>query len=136
MTYDRLMAIEIFKIYPHIGDKERLEVVPGITVKMDSLRLLTFKKSLICEKCGLIGSYFAVERHKYGNTATYHLNLYAYTWEGEVLMTKDHIIPKSKGGRDTLDNMQTLCIRCNQEKGDGVNDVIPKPKMLTNRDRG
>lgn len=32
-------------------------------------------------------------------------------------MTKDHITPKSKGGLDKIENMQTMCIVCNQEKG-------------------
>ena len=29
----------------------------------------------------------------------------------------DHILPISKGGKSTMDNLQTLCRRCNDEKG-------------------
>jgi hypothetical protein len=32
-------------------------------------------------------------------------------------MTKDHKQPKSKGGADHIDNMQTLCCTCNELKG-------------------
>lgn len=32
----------------------------------------------------------------------------------------DHIIPWSKGGETTLDNLQTLCSRCNIGKSDSV----------------
>lgn len=34
-----------------------------------------------------------------------------------VQLEIDHIIPISKGGKTTYDNLQTLCHRCNMEKG-------------------
>ena len=33
-------------------------------------------------------------------------------------LTFDHILPKSKGGKDTLQNGQILCFRCNNLKAD------------------
>lgn len=33
-------------------------------------------------------------------------------------LTIDHIIPKSKGGDETWENLVTACIKCNNKKGD------------------
>jgi len=34
------------------------------------------------------------------------------------LMTIDHIVPKSRGGRNTWENLVVACKKCNQKKGD------------------
>lgn len=39
------------------------------------------------------------------------------TAQDGVKLEVDHIIPVSKGGKSTLDNLQTLCERCNRGKG-------------------
>ena len=36
----------------------------------------------------------------------------------EVLMTVDHILPKSKGGPHHIDNFQPMCMPCNMKKAD------------------
>lgn len=96
----------------------------GHVVRLSSLRLRTFKQhGVVCFGCGVEGSFFAMERH--GDQSTYHLNLYGIDKDGdEVLFTKDHIIPRSKGGRDVLWNMRTLCKMCNKIRGNG--DLIVK----------
>lgn len=77
---------------------------------------LFFIKGTKCTCCGIEGKYFAKEKRI--NDKLYHLNLYGIDDNGqEVLITKDHIIPKSKGGKDVLENYQTMCVRCNKEKG-------------------
>lgn len=47
-------------------------------------------------------------------------------------LTLDHVIPQSKGGPNTWDNLVTACKRCNNEKADltlkEYGKPIPKPK--------
>jgi len=117
-----------------LDNKEEF-ILDGDSIKLSSMRYRTFlNKGIKCVVCGIEGKYFAKERHYKVNKvkknkkiiskkrvtndkAPYHLNLYAIDDKGEeVLMTKDHIIPKSKGGSEKLDNMQTMCTFCNCEK--------------------
>lgn len=75
-----------------------------------------FTKGTKCICCGLEAKFFAKEKIS-GNTR-YHLNLYGIDETGEeILFTKDHIIPKSKGGKDCISNYQTMCVVCNMKKG-------------------
>lgn len=45
----------------------------------------------------------------------FHVDLYTKDFE---LMTIDHIIPKSKGGTNTIENLQPMCHTCNTKKAD------------------
>ena len=106
---------------PFIGKEDKL--FDGDAIHMDSLRYLTFATSGIeCVECGIKGLYFAKETDDcYSENPRYHLNLYAKNNKGkEVLMTKDHIIPKSLGGRNNIQNLQTMCCNCNYKKGSNL----------------
>jgi len=103
----------------------------GGMVRIWSLRLVTFlKRGTFCshEGCVYAGTYFAVERNprpeKKSNkpvhqlSETYHINLWGVTEDGSpVLMTHDHIVARSLGGSDKLENTQTMCCWHNWEKG-------------------
>jgi 5-methylcytosine-specific restriction endonuclease McrA len=41
-----------------------------------------------------------------------------YCGRSDLPLTIDHVIPKSKGGQDTWENLVTACIKCNNKKGD------------------
>lgn len=94
----------------------------GETIKANSQRYIVFKeKGCTCVKCGLTASYFALERHE--NQERFHLNLYGVNEHGnEVLFTKDHIMPKAHDGASKIVNYQTMCIICNNEKADSIED--------------
>lgn len=123
-TYYRLKKLSLDEVIPNISDdrknKPTMQVTDKESVKVFSVRLNTFKKGTVCVRCGIKGTHFWAERQHHGNTLKFHLNMYGTNTNGhEVLMTKDHILPKSKGGKNSLDNMQTMCIVCNQYKGNG-----------------
>lgn len=119
--YERLATLTLDNVMPRIG-------LPPLRHTMSfkkhelglySLRMRTFKQSgTTCVGCGANASYFAVERHRNGDTAKYHLNLYGIINDKEVMFTCDHVVARSKGGANDLTNTQTMCITCNSNKAD------------------
>lgn len=101
--------------------------VDGYLVHKDSWRYRTFyQKGLKCACCGREGRYFKLKVDS-NNVERGHFNLFA---KDGTLMTKDHIIPKSKGGPDCMDNFQTMCERCNRKKADVMPEVIPDVELV------
>lgn len=43
-----------------------------------------------------------------------------------VILEIDHIIPVSKGGMNTFDNLLTSCFECNRGKGASFIEIVPK----------
>jgi 5-methylcytosine-specific restriction endonuclease McrA len=41
-----------------------------------------------------------------------------YCSRADVTLTIDHIVPKSKGGDDSWENLVAACVKCNNKKGD------------------
>jgi len=95
----------------------------GFRVRMSSLRYQLFAQSLDCAACGIKGSFFLL-RYNGSKLEEWrgraHFNLWAECEDGTLmLMTKDHIVPHSRGGKNYLGNLQTMCARCNECKADG-----------------
>ena len=102
----------------HIKRKNTIEIDNNEIYLLSDRYLTFFRKGYECPCCGLKATHFALERS--GNAKRYHLNLYGSFGNEEVLFTKDHIVPKSRGGKDELSNYQTMCLKCNNKKGASV----------------
>jgi hypothetical protein len=124
---------EVFKYVP-VGvekkwdDRKRVEfVIPDgriFKVKVGSIRLVLFKENPSCVCCGITGSVVLLQRNTEEENP--HFNFYAVENDEikgysvltkQILMTKDHIQPVSKGGSNDLKNLQTMCENCNGLKG-------------------
>ena len=134
--YDRKGLYSVESVLSQVN-RDHPVIFDGDSMSMGSQRYYTFLKSLECCKCGLVGVFFAKERsaktikrpdgskYQVAISEPYHFNLYAVRkFEPkaphkrlDVLMTKDHIIPRSKGGPDELDNYRTMCSPCNGKRG-------------------
>lgn len=112
------LIYKLEEVLPYVkmsGRKEKKDF-DGDEIKITSDRLRTFKaKGTKCVCCGLEGNYF--KKDKNDKDKMYHFNLYGVKDGEPILMTKDHIIPKSKGGKNYIDNYQPMCEECNKKKG-------------------
>ena len=142
--YERAGIVAIDDVLPLILDPEVKKVTfCGHAVNVVSLRLQTFAtKGICCSNCGLTATHFAVERNE-GNS--WHLNLWAdrsAEGKGEMLMTHDHTLARGLGGADHIDNVTTMCRKCNFNKSIGERQEFNRrhpekttPKKTVERDR-
>lgn len=82
---------------------------------------LFLKGKHCCKLCKLPITYVVLEKQM-KDIQRYHFNFYTIHPENkqEILFNIDHIIPKSKGGQDHLDNYQLTCEICNMKKGNNM----------------
>lgn len=91
-----------------------------------------YEKGTTCAICGkkhgqYIGHYQTIK------TNCVHIDVYT---EDGIMINRDHIIPKSKGGANTIDNLQPTCEPCNSAKGNGdtpFEKENKKENRITNR---
>ena len=89
------------------------------------IKKLNYKRGNFYNDRGIWDAICRVERGKVSNKMRFEI----YARDGyrckicgrtdrEVNLEIDHIKPIAKGGKSTYDNLQTLCVYCNKEKGD------------------
>lgn len=115
------VSYDVAVVLPKLASDEKVRIHLeefGTAIKTGSLRYNLFhEKGLKCALCELEIGFLAAERDR--GVEHYHVNAYGVDEDGdEVLFTKDHIIPKSRGGDDSMDNLQVLCLPCNYIKND------------------
>lgn len=118
--YHRKETYDVESVLKHVEiatTKKEIVLFDGDPIKMGSDRYKVFKfKGCSCVECGMVGIYFAKEKPTKQITNSFHFNLYGIKDGREVMMTKDHIHPKSKGGKNCLENYQPMCKECNEQK--------------------
>lgn len=112
-------------VRPYIPRQLNLVIFDGDEIDMESQRYALFKRDkCICVKCQLEASYYAKEKSKgQEDSKRWHFNLYGVKAGREIMFTKDHIVPRSLGGKDILSNYQIMCSECNGKKRNISNEV-------------
>jgi hypothetical protein len=83
-------------------------------------RLTVFaQKGCACVTCGKVGTRLIKGIDGGGRV---HIDLYT---DDLLPITVDHIIPKSLGGLNHIDNYQPMCFPCNNKKGNGKRNHNP-----------
>jgi 5-methylcytosine-specific restriction endonuclease McrA len=104
--------------------------------KMNSQRYFLFRENNRCVCCGIVGNKVYLEKSP--NDVSPHFNLYGERDNQLILLTKDHIKPKSLGGKDKHSNYQTMCSICNSLKGHANISVhnLSKLRSIYDKNRG
>lgn len=124
--------LDINEVEPYIG-KTSVILFSPVSRKIHSVNFskLLFKviqNNKTCACCGLVGDHFELRCMPDNLSKDKHMciNLYSTTATHSVLMTIDHIVPVSKGGRNNSSNLQLLCYYCNLSKSNNqlnMNDL-------------
>lgn len=106
-------------------DDGRLMIENGV-LDSDRLRdIIRLDNKCAANGCSRVGSKFLVSIYYDGSI---HVDLYS---DDNTLMTIDHIIPKSKGGANSIDNYQMMCQPHNNDKGNIYENLnFPKSKLI------
>lgn len=92
------------------------------TINVRNNRYETLDRQRSCVCCGIMATRMFLGRFNHEGIIGYNFRIFAETRDKPeipshlTLMTKDHIVPRNAGGADDLDNLQTMCVLCNNLK--------------------
>lgn len=110
---------KIIEVYP-LSDLEKHK---------DHSRLRVFyHKGCTCLNCNHVFTQLALGVDRGGGK---HLDVYD---DDFYPLTVDHIIPKSLGGSNELENLQPYCYDCNNKKGNGKVQTHVAPSIVSLKD--
>lgn len=89
-----------------------------------SLRRLYKRDKGICYLCGEKCDFYSINISQKG-----------MEYCGDLYPTIDHVIPISKGGLHSWDNVRLACWKCNTKKADGVIEVNPISREIAYSER-
>lgn len=118
------MKVQVFP-YKVIGEKPITDL---IEFKEHRRLRVFYHKGTTCVTCGKVGTRLILGQQF--KTKQEHWDIYT---EDLYPITVDHIIPKSLGGSDELENLQPMCSGCNSRKGNGRNSKTREQKKLTTK---
>jgi 5-methylcytosine-specific restriction endonuclease McrA len=129
--YEIYKEYSIEEIFQMIDEKDSIPdpIIYSKKDYQDSKTRVKILKQLIerdgceCKECKEVPTYFAMGKD---NAGYWHLDLYSKRDDDHYMFTIDHIHPKSKGGKNHIDNYQLLCKVCNEDKSDTINDSVKK----------
>ena len=126
---ETLNELDVFSRSPK--EKPKRIIFNGLKLKTNSWRYQNIlSNGETCVSCGSKAEYLKLEvyvskrqyklflqdKFSIDNLPPAHFNIYGVIKGKETLFTKDHIWPASLGGRDCLENFQTMCCSCNFHK--------------------
>jgi len=109
-------GLDILDIVPKKG---KIELPDGEIIKNTTSLKVFRTKGVKCSSCGVEGKYF---EYKPGRAILLFTDM--KNKGKRIYMTKDHIVPRSKGGSGSLNNLTPMCDVCNVMKGSSSKNIV------------